>query len=113
MKKTWMFLFLASTIHVGGCDDAQDPRECTTIQGREVNLDLECTVGIIQLACVEVKQTFALTGHECRVSRDGRVFVDVTAPASFTMADFVPCPAELGVKTIGAYTDPCPPGTGK
>jgi hypothetical protein len=111
--RTSVLLLLVTSCHAGGCDDAQDPGECTSITGREVDLEQECTIGTIELACVHVATPFAINGHECRVSRDGRVFVNVTAPASFAMADFVPCPAELGVKTLGAYNPPCPPGTGK
>lgn len=108
-----MLLFLALCLQSSGCDDSPRSTDCTIIQGREVDLEGDCTVGIVELACVDVDYVFLLTGHECRVGRDGRVFVNVTAPSSFVMADFVPCPPQMGVVTLGGYTAPCPPGEGK
>jgi len=90
-----------------GHGDGEDV-ECTRIQGREVDLERDCTIGVIEVACIEVPEPFALTGQECRVSDDGRVFVEFTAPSSFQIDGYAPCPTGLVSPSLGAYSEPCP-----
>ena len=83
------------------------------VQGREVDLDRNCTIGIVELACVEVDHVYALTGQECRVSDDGRVFVGFTAPSYLKIDGYTPCPTGLVSPSLGAYSEPCPAESGE
>jgi len=106
------FLMLCLGLFLGaGCGDEEG--DCTIIRGREVDLERDCNVGIVEIACVEVDHVFALSGHECRVSDDGKVFVQFSAPAYFELDGYTPCPDEMGVTTLGGYTEPCPAELGE
>jgi hypothetical protein len=99
---------LVMFIALAGCGD-ESSAQCWDVMGREIDPERVCTLGTVHLGCFESEKPYALTGFECRIDGDGRVFLGVTLPSSETFEDLENCPSGSPylANGLGYASTPC------